>query len=100
MEPFDKARDESVLISFSTGFYSKGDYGVNPEKSLTVGKQIQMQLDACKKYKFNSVLSQHDVLKDLSKLHEKFVLVPTDKAANNITVVCKKFYLSLIPIST
>ena len=26
----------------------------------------------------------------------KYVLVPTDKAANNITCVCKKFYISKI----
>ena len=58
--------------------------------------EIQKQLDACKKFKFNYVLSQCDVMKDLAELHENFVLVPTDKAANNITVVCKKFYLNLI----
>ena len=26
-------------------------------------------------------------------LHEKFVFVPTDKAANNISIICKKFYI-------
>ena len=26
----------------------------------------------------------------------KYVLVPTDKAANNVTIVCKKFYISKI----
>ena len=37
---------------------------------------------------------QH-VLKSRKHLHElqsKYVLVPVDKAANNIIVVCKKFY--------
>ena len=29
----------------------------------------------------------------LNKLQEEFVFVPTDKAANNIAVVCKKFYV-------
>ena len=29
----------------------------------------------------------------LQELHKDFVLVPTDKAANNIAIVCKKFYI-------
>ena len=33
---------------------------------------------------------------NLDKLHDKFVFVPTDKSANNISIVCKKFYLSCI----
>ena len=34
-------------------------------------------------------------IKDLlSKLHEKFVFIPTDKAGNNIAVVCKVFYIT------
>ena len=32
----------------------------------------------------------------MRNLHEEFVLVPTDKAANNVAVVCKKFYLDRI----
>ena len=29
----------------------------------------------------------------LHDLHRKFVLVPTDKAQNNISIICKKFYI-------
>ena len=29
-------------------------------------------------------------------LHENYVLVPADKAANNVKVVCKKYYLDVI----
>ena len=29
----------------------------------------------------------------LEQLQKDFVLVPTDKAGNNIAVVCKKFYI-------
>ena len=32
----------------------------------------------------------------LKKLQEQYVFVPTDKSANNISIVCKKFYLSCI----
>ena len=29
-------------------------------------------------------------VKNLEELHEKYVLVPADKAANNVIVVCKQ----------
>ena len=29
----------------------------------------------------------------LKELHENFVLVPTEKASNNIAVICKNFYI-------
>ena len=32
----------------------------------------------------------------LKELQEKFVFVPADKAANNIIVVCKHYYLEVI----
>ena len=37
--------------------------------------------------------SKPDILLELKKLQEKFVFVPTDKAGNNISVICKKFYI-------
>ena len=36
-------------------------------------------------------------LKDtLRRLHDDFVLVPADKAANNVIVVCKKYYIETL----
>ena len=32
----------------------------------------------------------------LSYLHDNFVLVPVDKASNNVIVVCKKYYLDVV----
>ena len=39
------------------------------------------------------VLRDPDVVSYLTDLHSKFVLVPIDKASNNIAIVCKKFYI-------
>ena len=39
-----------------------------------------------------SVLEDPTVSKYLSDFHEKFVLVPADKASNNIVVICKTYY--------
>ena len=42
------------------------------------------------------VLKNRVHLDYLNKLHENYVLVPTDKAANNVIVVCKKYYLDVV----
>ena len=42
------------------------------------------------------VLDQPDVKDTLHKLHANYVLVPTDKAANNVIIVCKKYYIDTL----
>ena len=44
-----------------------------------------------KVYKKISVLIEY-----LNELHKTYVLVPIDKAANNIAVICKKYYITVI----
>ena len=39
----------------------------------------------------NPMLKQNAV----HELHEKYVLVPIDKAANNIAIICKKYYVTV-----
>ena len=42
------------------------------------------------------VLDQPDAKDTLHKLHANYVLVPADKAANNVIVVCKKYYIDTL----
>ena len=42
------------------------------------------------------VLDQPDVKDTLHKLHANYVLVPADKAANNMIIVCKKYYIDTL----
>ena len=42
------------------------------------------------------VLKSRKHLNYLHELQSKYVLVPADKAANNIIVVCKKYYLEVV----
>ena len=42
------------------------------------------------------VLDQPDIKDTLHKLHANYVLVPADKAANNVIVVCKKYYIDTL----
>ena len=39
------------------------------------------------------ILKSKQHLKSLEEFHSKYVLVPADKAAQNVIVVCKKYYL-------
>ena len=42
------------------------------------------------------ILSDRDVKDTLRRLHDDFVLVPADKAANSVIVVCKKHYIETL----
>ena len=66
------------------------------EWKIKILEHVQQQLEGRKNYNFNSVLSDNDVISELNKLHQTFVFVSTDKAANNVTIMCKKLYVSLI----
>ena len=66
------------------------------EWKLAVMSKVTQCLENRKPFKFNSVLTNNDVIRELNKLHTNYVLVPTDKASNNVTIVCKKFYLELL----
>ena len=60
-------------------------------------KAIQSQLSTTNSKKFpNPILENNEVKEYLKSLHSKFVLVPTDKASNNVSIVCKKFYVDCL----
>ena len=42
------------------------------------------------------ILSDPDMKDTLRRLHDDFVLVPADKAANNVIVMCKKYYIETL----
>ena len=39
------------------------------------------------------ILEDEEALSSLSELHRKFVIVPIDKATNNVAIICKRFYV-------
>ena len=43
-----------------------------------------------------SVFDDPDVAAELAKINEKFVVVPADKATNNIVFVCKTHYINCL----
>ena len=61
-----------------------------------VGNKIISLKHRIKVHKTNPVLKQDAVIEYLNELHEKYVLVPIDKAANNIAITCNKYYVAVI----
>ena len=51
-------------------------------------------INKCKKH----VLRTEKHLNSLQDLQHDYVLVPADKAPNNVIVVCKKYYLDVVLI--
>ena len=49
-----------------------------------------------KVHKTNPVLKQDAVIEYLNELYEKYVVVSIDKAANNIAINCKNYYVTVI----
>ena len=43
-----------------------------------------------------SVFDDPDVAAELAEIHETFVVVPADKASNNIVFVCKTHYINCL----
>ena len=39
------------------------------------------------------ILKDENVVRYLQDLHNRYVIVPIDKAANNISIICKRFYV-------
>ena len=42
------------------------------------------------------ILNDPDMKDTLRRLHDDFVLVPADKAVNNVIVMCKKYYIKTL----
>jgi len=44
----------------------------------------------------SNLLEKYNVKSCLNDLHSKFVMCPTDKAANNVSFVCKRLYAKIL----
>ena len=53
-------------------------------------KYLQKKL---KRKPTTQVLQDENCLRHLEELHKNYVIVPIDKASNNVAIICKKFYI-------
>ena len=61
-----------------------------------VDNKINSLKHRIKVHKTSPVLKQGAVIEYWNELHEKYVLVSIDKATNNIAIICKKYYVTVI----
>ena len=61
-----------------------------------VSQKIEVLKTKTTPRKTNPILKRESVQHYLEKLHREFVLVPIDKAANNIAIICKRHYIEVI----
>ena len=71
------------------------------EWKSSILKEAKKRLDTIQPYRYNKILHEDsEELKTLKQLHKDFVLIPMDKAGNNIAVICMYYYISILnPIS-
>lgn len=48
--------------------------------------------------KATSAFKYFDLPETMSTIHDKYVIVPTDKTPNNIVLICKKYYIDCLKI--
>ena len=59
-------------------------------RSLILGRIHKLK--SCVNHRPKSVFKDPDAHECMSSLHEKYVVVPADKASNNIVFICKSYY--------
>ena len=59
-------------------------------------KAIEAALDKCEPFGYNNVLCKQKNKEDLDTIKTQFVLVPIDKAGNNVALICKKYYIETL----
>ena len=54
------------------------------------------KLKNCVNSRPKSVFNDQEAVKYQSSLHDKYVIIPADKASNNIVFVCKSYYFECL----
>ena len=65
----------------------------------SIGEVVKRRIRRLKHFvntRSESIFRDPDVVRELSRLHENFVIVPADKASNNYTFVCKSHYVDIL----
>ena len=83
---------DSILDTIDPSYFARwGKWKWNKKQSACSALQLTKGTTASI---FKDTIFEDNIFKDtLHKLHANYVLVPADKAANNVIVVCKKYYI-------
>ena len=64
------------------------------EWKTSILMEVKKRLDSSKSYKYKILHRNNDGEKALKQLQKDFV--PVDKAGNNIAIICKYYYISIL----
>ena len=73
----------------------KEDVEVDKKVLSLVNRRVSI-LSRTMSRRHESVFDDPDVAAELAEIHVKFVVVPADKASNNIVFVCKTYYINCL----
>ena len=97
---FCDGNDVSSMTSITTSGRSKDvELDTLSEWIKSIGDVLKRRIRRLKhsvNTRHESIFSDPDVVTELSRLHENFVIVPADKASNNYTFVCKRYYVDIL----
>ena len=100
----DRAKDE-ILVGLDNCIDSWCNKAGLPKASFRewkemiidrINKRISSLDERRKKTSFYSILKSSSSSSCLTDLHSKYVMVPIDKAGNNIAFICKRFYATVL----
>ena len=81
-----------MSVKFKIEIFSEWEEKVLKEVARKIGL-IKIKKQKKKRYYKKMIFSTPEKRLNMNILHEKYVFVPTDKACNNIAVICKEFYI-------
>ena len=91
--PFNHDRDKQFLVSFSTGFTSTANDGVNAERAAEVGREMQKKMDAQPvtstmevKFKVQALSS----LRKIPKLNERKIYLNSLRLLNRLIIIAQR----------
>ena len=61
-------------------------------------KKLKKRFFKLKNYEIesNDIFEHDEVIQYLDELHDRFVIVPVDKASHNFAIICKAFYIKIL----
>ena len=90
-------QDAIDKLTIKLARHSKSKSGIFYHRKNIILQEIKLILKQLpSKFPSSQILNRPEVIKYIQYLHDRFVIVPVDKASNNFGIVCKKFYLEVI----
>ena len=62
-------------------------------------KFIKCKIKKLRKKKYTLTFNKKQIINNLKNIHTQYVVVGADKAANNVIIICKKYYVIVLEMN-